>query len=463
MDSIKDHNVINGKYYLGKKFGSGSFGEIYMASNGPGGETVALKLEDCKSKHAQLLPEAKICKALQGGTGIPRLHWYGQENSFNIMVIDLLGPSLEDLFNLCNRKFSLKTVLMLTDQMISRVEFVHSRNHIHRDIKPDNFLIGLKAKSHIVYLIDFGLAKKYRDPKTHQHIPYRENKNLTGTARYASINAHLGIEQSRRDDLEAIGYVIIYLTKGYLPWQGIKANNKQEKYHKIMEKKMTTPVEILCKGLPVEFSIYLNYCRTLRFEDKPDYGYLRKMFKELFLREGYESDFMYDWTLPQNNFTFDNERIAININTSGNPIKVPYDPKNYDESMIKSSRLDRTVDKGRNDESRINAKDDDKTPAIDMAESEIKGSMLNSNMLRSNFQTPTRDVFSTNVAYQNKETAKEGNVNSGVNIGVGLGESISLAIPDKRGQVKSGADGSGMDQSGNANEMKNLLMMSKGQ
>lgn len=142
------------------------------------------------------------------------------------------------------------------------MEYVHSKNYIHRDIKPDNFLIGLGKRSNIVYVVDFGLAKKYRDGKTHQHIPYRENKNLTGTARYASINAHLGIgtaeylsyiiwlEQSRRDDLEAIGYVLIYLVKGYLPWQGIKANNKQEKYHKIMEKKMTTPVEILCKGLP---------------------------------------------------------------------------------------------------------------------------------------------------------------------------------------------------------------------
>jgi len=105
------------------------------------------------------------------------------------------------------------------------------------------------------------------------------------------------LEQSRRDDLEAIGYVLVYLVRGFLPWQGIKANNKQEKYHKIMEKKMTTPVELLCKGLPIEFSTYLNYCRTLKFEDKPDYSYLRKMFKELFIREGFELDYMYDWTL----------------------------------------------------------------------------------------------------------------------------------------------------------------------
>lgn len=144
-------------------------------------------------------------------------------------------------------------------------------------------------------MIDFGLAKKFRDPRTHQHIPYKENKNLTGTARYASINAHLGLEQSRRDDLEAIGYCLMYFLRGSLPWQGLKAQTKHEKYHRIMETKMSTTVETLCKGYPVEFTTYLNYCRALRFEDKPDYNYLRRLFKELFSREGFDPDAAFDW------------------------------------------------------------------------------------------------------------------------------------------------------------------------
>jgi len=280
---------------MGRKIGSGSFGDIYIGTDVQSGVDVAIKLESVKATHPQLLYESKLYKILSGGVGVPNVHWYGVEGEYNVMVLDLLGPSLEDLFSVCNRKFSLKTVLMISDQMVNRIEHVHTRNFIHRDIKPDNFLVGIGKKSNQINIIDFGLAKRYRDPKTQQHIPYREGKNLTGTARYASINTHLGIEQSRRDDLEAIGYVLMYFNRGSLPWQGLRGNGKKEKYDNIMEKKMNTPVETLCKQFPVQFATYLNYCRGLRFEDRPDYAYVRRLLKDLFFQEGYQYDFVFDW------------------------------------------------------------------------------------------------------------------------------------------------------------------------
>lgn len=168
------------------------------------------------------------------------------------MVLDLLGPSLEDLFDYCKRKFSLKTVLMIADQMVQRMEYIHTKFFLHRDIKPDNFLIGLGKKQHIVYCIDFGLAKRYKDPRTGTHIPYRDGKSLTGTARYASVNTHLGVEQARRDDLESVGFVLVYFIKGKLPWQGIDARTKKEKYDKIRDKKAATTIAELSKGCPAE-------------------------------------------------------------------------------------------------------------------------------------------------------------------------------------------------------------------
>ncbi|XP_050232837.1 casein kinase 1-like protein 2 [Mercurialis annua] len=288
---------VGNKFRLGRKIGSGSFGEIYLGSNIQTNEEVAIKLENIKTKHPQLLYESKLYKILQGGTGIPNIRWYGVEGDYNVLVMDLLGPSLEDLFNFCSRKLSLKTVLMLADQMINRVEFVHSKSFLHRDIKPDNFLMGLGRRANQVYVIDFGLAKKYRDTSTHQHIPYRENKNLTGTARYASMNTHLGIEQSRRDDLESLGYVLMYFLRGSLPWQGLKAGTKKQKYEKISEKKVSTSIEALCRGYPTEFASYFHYCRSLRFDDKPDYAYLKRLFRDLFIREGFQFDYVFDWTI----------------------------------------------------------------------------------------------------------------------------------------------------------------------
>ena len=170
------------------------------------------------------------------------------------------------------------------------------RHFVHRDVKPDNFLVGRGAvASRVVHAIDFGLAKKYRDPRSHEHIPYRENKNLTGTARYASINTHVGIERSRRDDLESLGYVLMYLARGSLPWQGLKADTKAKKYERIKKRKMETSAATLCDGFAPEFRRYFEYCRSLRFDDRPDYAYLRKLFLDVYKREKFRDDNLFDW------------------------------------------------------------------------------------------------------------------------------------------------------------------------
>ncbi|XP_055638420.1 casein kinase I [Toxorhynchites rutilus septentrionalis] len=323
---------VGNKYRLGRKIGSGSFGDIYLGTNISTGEEVAIKLECIKTKHPQLHIESKFYRMLQGAVGIPTIKWCGSEGDYNVMVMELLGPSLEDLFNFCSRRFTLKTVLLLADQMISRIDFIHTRNFIHRDIKPDNFLMGLGKKGNLVYIIDFGLAKKYKDTKTLDHIPYRENKNLTGTARYASINTHLGIEQSRRDDLESLGYVLMYFNLGTLPWQGLKAANKRQKYERISEKKLSTPIEELCKGFPAEFASYLSYCRQLDFTQRPDYCYLRKVFRTLFGRQGYTYDYVFDWNMLK--FGGSSRHNTANERNKSGAVVQPNDPSAISSGMV---------------------------------------------------------------------------------------------------------------------------------
>jgi len=271
------------------------------------------------------------------------VHWTGTEGDFNIMVMDLLGPSLEDLFSYAKRKFSLKTILLIADHTVQRIEFIHSKNFLHRDIKPDNFLVGIGKKQSMIYAIDFGLAKRYRDMNTGEHIVYKDGKSLTGTARYASVNTHLGIEQSRRDDLESLGFVLMYFNKSSLPWQGLRAKNKKEKYDLIKEKKVTTSIESLCQGYPQEFANYLEYCHKLKFDEKPDYALLRKLFKDLFIRKGYEYDYLYDWliqkapTKPSASTTETQPQSAANEEEKKASVPAPQPQKQPVEEEKKSS------------------------------------------------------------------------------------------------------------------------------
>ena len=289
-DLIAEHFVL---LHL---IGQGAFGQIYISYNMRDNIAVSIKKEIKKAqKIPQLKTESKVYQALlninsedvSGAKqfnqdevqGVPKFYGVGELQDSYYLIMEFLGPNLLELFEYCGcHKFTISTVCLLALQMLNRIENLHKHYYLHRDIKPENFLIGMQEKANIIYLIDFGLSKRYKNPKTHQHIPYREGRSLTGTARYVSINTHLGIEQSRRDDLESIGYVLVYFLKGVLPWQGLKNGNR---YTRIMEKKLQIPTEILCYGLPEEIIFYLNYCKSLRYEDRPDYDYLRGLFIKL--------------------------------------------------------------------------------------------------------------------------------------------------------------------------------------
>ena len=266
--------------YLNKQLGKGGFGQIYKGEYIKTHTPLGIKVEIINS-HPHLESEYYILNLLQGGTGIPKAYKFINTKEKNYLIMELLGQSLDKLYSLCKKCFDIKTIIKIAIQMIERIEYIHSKGIIHRDIKPANFLIGTKKKKDIIYLIDYGLSKRYIDKNTKEHIPYKEGKGLTGTARYVSLFTHYGIEQSRRDDIEGIAYNLIFLAKGKLPWQGVRLKNKKEKHKKIMEKKLMYSPEDLCYGLPEEFSILLKYARKLDFMEKPDYDGIKVMFKEL--------------------------------------------------------------------------------------------------------------------------------------------------------------------------------------
>lgn len=291
--------LANGRFIIRSRLGSGSFGDIYKGFDTWRQQDVAIKLEQAKTRHPQLSFESKVYKLLHQTShevvGIPEVYWFGVEGDHNAMVMELCGPCLEDLFNYCLRQFTLKTVFMLADQMMHRMEYIHSKGLIHRDIKPENFVFGTFDKGHTLFVIDFGLSKRYWDGKTKSHVPFRDGKPLTGTARYCSSNAHRGYEQGRRDDLESIGYLLVYFTLGCLPWQGIAAPDAQTKTVKIGEKKIAIETEDLCKGCPPEILAYIQYCKNLKYEEAPDYAMLRDIFRAGAAREGFEYDWVFDW------------------------------------------------------------------------------------------------------------------------------------------------------------------------
>jgi serine/threonine protein kinase len=192
---------VCGRYRLGEKIYKGKYSSIYIGKNVQSGQEVAIKCELKSTKTPLVVHEGTVLESVQGGVGVPNLHWYGLDEDFNFLVTDLLGNTLEDYFNICKRTFSLKTILMIADHVLSNIEYLHYKGFVHRDIKPENFLMGLGKKLHQIYTIDYANATNYIDLNTKEHLPARQVKSFYGTLRYASINTHKGIKNSRRDDL----------------------------------------------------------------------------------------------------------------------------------------------------------------------------------------------------------------------------------------------------------------------
>ena len=294
--SNNDHllnKIFFQKYRTIKKLGEGSFGKVYKAEYNK--IYYAMKFENKTRNPSLLESEATIMNYLRG-PNIPNIESFVTSGEYNILIMQLMDKSLEDLINI-HKNFSIKTVCLLAYQIINILQFIHDKHIIHRDIKPDNFVMGYSENNAHLYIIDFGLAKKFRSSRTLVQYPYIKKKKLTGTARYASIHALEEYEQSRRDDLESVGYVLLYFLRGRLPWQGLKVKTKEARYQKILEKKKEISSEELCKNFPNEFQEYVTYSRNLGYTEEPDYDMLRNLFVYLLCDEmGENLDYIYDWT-----------------------------------------------------------------------------------------------------------------------------------------------------------------------
>lgn len=425
---MKSYSSFQFKYI--KKIGIGSFGDVYLARSQSNKQYYTIKKASTSSSQNQLYNEAQFYKLLSETIGFPACYFYGNHSNNHLLVLEYLGKTLQELFEMCNKKFSLKTVLMIADQLLQRIEHLHSKGIVHRDIKPSNFLIGHGLKKHSIFLIDFGLSKKFvhfssqanfpiinqtkpdchfqsqsmftiskytlynpakyqvkkieinpkfdkenrrlqskyieeeadikqsfvgtynhfkEFPKNNEqnsqlqrdefksehsksnilHIPLTFNNPVVGTLRFGSLNSNNGIEYSRRDDLESIGYMLIYFLKGCLPWESMKADSMNVLVSKIAKKKEEVSLEKLCSGIPGEFLSFMQSVRSLGFEDKPNYAEYRALFKNLFIKMNYIYDLEFDWCKNQkvkydgNNFSDvkkDDETMKIYFSHSSTPV-----------------------------------------------------------------------------------------------------------------------------------------------
>lgn len=268
-----ENRVFYGKYRCLRKIGNGSFGEVYMGVDGEG-SALAIKIEETGSRDPRLRKEFEIYCSLKNLTDVPKVHWFGLDGDVRVMVMDFVGENL----NIVDEIPSVSRVCKIGRDIIGILERLHADGIIHSDIKPENFLV----RGDKIFIADFGLSSFFIDRKTGKHVEYSTKKTLTGTPRYASINNHMGLQQSRRDDLESLGYMLVYFIRGSLPWQGLKKNYDkkvhQSAYVNTMNKKITTSLDELCRGIPACFKVYLQYVKGLEFEERPNYKFLVSLF-----------------------------------------------------------------------------------------------------------------------------------------------------------------------------------------
>ena len=293
MKSAFLNNIIFGKYKVNKVIGKGSFSTIFQAKNIKNNELVAIKVTSDMVGKNILESEAYFLIHLKN-FGIPEVKSFGIYKNYKVLVETLLGEDLMDLFNR-SKKLNEKDICMIFIQLLDRLEYIHSRYIIHRDLKPENIMFDLETKK-FIYLIDFGFAKKYRSGKTKKHIKNTCIDLLIGTERYCSLNAMSGYEQSRKDDLESAGYVMIYLSKkNKLPWTDTKIPNDKERYNYMLKIKKEITVEKLCQNLPKAFCDYMKYVKNLKFEENPNYDYLRGLFIDLLTSLNMKNDLGFSW------------------------------------------------------------------------------------------------------------------------------------------------------------------------
>lgn len=267
-----DQSSISARFSLKKLIGQGNFGMIYKALDTETNKQVAIKLIKNRNGIHELQNEVKMLIRLQGGEGIPQLIW--NDRTSNHYVMELLGPCVNDKFIKLNRVMSSSNFILISEQILERLEFIHNKSIIHRDLKPHQLVMG-GPKHKKVFLIDFGLSKIF-ESQGGKHLPYSEGRPFVGTFNYASLNAHLGIHQSRRDDLESFCYILAYFLTGDLPWRISLATQNEATIKKM--KLSIKSYELF--GNEVSLGRIFNYIRSLKFDQKPDYIYIKSLLNE---------------------------------------------------------------------------------------------------------------------------------------------------------------------------------------